>query len=425
MSVVIAVFLVLLLIGAPVYLSLLLASLAYFAAHPEISSMMIMQKLYGSLDSFVLVAIPLFMFAGNIMNTGGITRRIFGVAKAIVGHKRGGLAYVNIIASFIFAGMSGSALADVGGLGKIEMEAMRNDGYDDQFTVGVTAASATLGPIVPPSIPMVIYGAVASVSVGALFAGGIVPGLTMAALLCLMVHHIAKKTNAPVSDRVSFRELLLAVKESILALLMPLIILGCIWNGNITPTEAAGVAIMYAALVIILFYKGVGIKDVIDATRDAVTSMAPTMLVVIASVVFGWVLQFERMDQKLMDMVLSLSDNKTTVLLMINVMLLIFGMFMDATPVIMLLVPMLIPLANAMGINQIHLGVIVVLNLMIGLLTPPIGGTLNILSGVTKKKFEDIVIAVLPWYLPLLLSMLVVTYWEGLVLFVPKLLGFC
>ena len=204
-----------------------------------------------------------------------------------------------------------------------------------------------------------------------------------------------------------------------------MIILGCIWNGNITPTEAAGVAIMYAALVIILFYKGVGIKDVIDATRDAVTSMAPTMLVVIASVVFGWVLQFERMDQKLMDMVLSVSDNKTTVLLMINVMLLIFGMFMDATPVIMLLVPMLIPLANAMGINQIHLGVIVVLNLMIGLLTPPIGGTLNILSGVTKKKFEDIVIAVLPWYLPLLLSMLVVTYWEGLVLFVPKLLGFC
>ena len=198
MSVVIAVFLVLLLIGAPVYLSLLLASLAYFAAHPEISSMMIMQKLYGSLDSFVLVAIPLFMFAGNIMNTGGITRRIFGVAKAIVGHKRGGLAYVNIIASFIFAGMSGSALADVGGLGKIEMEAMRNDGYDDQFTVGVTAASATLGPIVPPSIPMVIYGAVASVSVGALFAGGIVPGLTMAALLCLMVHHIAKKTNAQI-----------------------------------------------------------------------------------------------------------------------------------------------------------------------------------------------------------------------------------
>ena len=418
-------FIVLLLLGAPVYLSLLVSSLIYFFAHPEISSMMIMQKLYGSLDNFVLVAIPLFMFAGNIMNSGGITRRIFNAAKAIIGHKRGGLAYVNILASFIFAGMSGSALADVGGLGKIEMDAMEDAGYDDRLIIGVTAASATLGPIVPPSIPMVIYGAAASVSVGALFATGIVPGIVMAIFLCVTVHRIAVRTNSPISEKVGFKGLLKALKSAFLALLMPIIILACIWNGNVTPTEAAALSIMYALLIISLVYKEMSFKDMVNAARDAIVSMAPTMLIVIASVVFGWVLQFERMDQQLLHLVLSVSNNKYVVLLMINAMLIFFGMFMDATPVILLLVPMLMPLATAVGINEVHMGVIVVLNLMIGLMTPPIGGTLNILSGVTKKKFDDVVRITVPWLLPLIICLLVVTYCEPLTLFLPRLLGLC
>lgn len=418
-----AVFVVLLLLGTPVYLSLLASSLIYFFAHPEISSMMIMQKFYGSLDNFVLIAIPLFMFSGNIMNTGGITKKIFNVAKAIVGHRKGGLAYVNVLASFVFAGMSGSALADVGGLGKIEMEAMNDEGYDESLTIGITAASATLGPIVPPSIPMVIYGAAASVSVGALFATGIVPGIVMAIFLCFKVHSIAVKTNSPTSEKVTFRGLLVAIKDSFLALMMPVLILGCIWNGKITPTEAAALAIMYALLIIAFFYKGMSFKDMMDAAKDAVTSMAPTMLIVIASVVFGWVLQFERMDQVLLNLVLSVSRNKYVVLLMINFMLTLFGMFMDATPVILLLVPMLMPLTREVGINPVHMGIIVVLNLMIGLLTPPIGGTLNILSGVTKKSFDKIVKITVPWLVPLVLCLLVVTYCEPLTLLLPRLLG--
>lgn len=425
MIVVFALFIILLILGAPLYLSMLLSSLAYFAAHPEISSMMIMQKLYGSLDSFVLVAIPLFMFAGNIMNTGGITNRIFGFCKAMIGHRKGGLAYVNILASFIFAGMSGSALADVGGLGKIEMEAMKQEGYNDGLTLGITAASATMGPIVPPSIPMVIYGSVASVSVGALFACGIVPGVVMAVFLCIMVYYIARKTNAPTSPKISARAVLRSARDSFMALLMPIIVLGCIWNGNITPTEAAAVAIMYATILIVFFYKGCTFREFMACAEDAVTSMAPTMLVVIASTVFGWVLQFERLDQILMNWVLSVSDSKVVVLLMINVVLLIAGMLMDATPVIMLVVPMLVPLASAVGINQIHLGIIVVLNLMIGLMTPPVGGTLNILTGVTKKSFEEVTSACMPWMVPLVICLLVVTYCEPLVLFLPRLLGFC
>ena len=249
------VFVVLLLLGAPTYLALLAGGLSYFFLHPEIDAMAVCQKMFSSLDSFVLIAVPLFMIAGNLMNSGGITDRIFNFAKSIVGHLPGGLGHVNVISSFIFSGMSGSALADVGGLGQVEIKAMKEENYDDDLTLGITAASATMGPIVPPSIPMVVYGATSGVSIGALFLAGLGPGILMLVVLCAVTAFVATRRHYPVHKRTTAKERWIALRRGALSLLMPIITMGGIWAGYFTPTEAAMVSIIYCVIILALVYK--------------------------------------------------------------------------------------------------------------------------------------------------------------------------
>lgn len=417
------IFVVLLILGAPTYLCLLSSSIVYCYFNAFMSPSAMMDKMFTSLNNFVLLAIPMFMMAGIIMNAGGIATRIFNFCRALLGHFRGGLAYVNIFASFIFAGMSGSALADVGGLGQIEMSEMDKEGYDDDLTLGVTAASATLGPIVPPSIPMCVYGSVASVSVGAMFVGGVMPGVVMASVLSAMVYIMAKKRNYPVHKRATAKEVFVAFQKSFFALLMPLIILGGIWTGYFTPTEASCVAIVCCIIIVQFIYKDMSLKELPRIMCETVEGIGPALTIVSAASLFGWILQFEHFDTMLLNALLGISHNPTVIILLIDLILLIFGMFLDSTPIIMLMVPVLLPICRQLGINEIHLGVVVVLNLMIGLMTPPIGQSLFIMTSVVKKPFSYVVHCTWKWLIPLFICLLVVSLFPEVVLWLPRVTG--
>lgn len=417
------IFVVFLFFGSPIYLALLCSGLAYVQLHGRIDDMAVMAKMYGSLNNFVLLAIPMFMMAGKLMNTGGITDRIFGFARSLLGHFPGGLAYVNILSSFIFSGMSGSALADVGGLGAVEIKAMRDEGYEDDIIFGITAASATMGPIVPPSIPMVIYGAAASVSVGTLFMAGVGPGIVIALVLSVFIFFEAKKRKYPVHKRSTLKEVGQWFCKSFWALLMIAIILGGISCGLFTPTEAACIAIAYCIFAVCVLYRDMSVKEIPACVSETVSDIVPAMAIVASASLFGWVLQFEHLGTKMLEFMLAISTNKWVILLMIDIILLFFGMILDSTPTILLMVPIFQPLVQEVGISEIHLGVVVVLNLMIGLMTPPYGQSLFMLSGATKTPFNKVVKYVAPWLIPMFIALAIVTFCPPVVLTIPRLLG--
>ena len=411
-------------LGFPVWLCLIGSSLVYMAISGNLSNLIAVQRIILAPDSFTLLAVPFFILAGQIMNAGGVTNRIFRFARTLVGHYRGGLGYVNIVASIIFAGMSGSALADAGGLGMVEIKAMRDEGYDDDFSLGVTGASSTIGPIIPPSIPFVIFGAVANVSVGGLFVGGFIPGLIMGLALAVMVFIVARKRNYPVQPRASLKETLVAFKEAFLALFMPLIIIGGIWGGVMTPTEAAFVSILYALLVSGLIYREISFKQLPRLMIDTIRMVAPAILIVGGANLFGWIMNYEKIDRLLLNLLLGITTNKYVILMIINLILLFLGMFLEVISAIMLVLPVLAPLVQVLGIDPIHLGVVMVLNLMIGLLTPPVGFVLYILSSATKNSVNMVIRSVLPWMIPLLVALFLITFIPELVLFLPRLMGF-
>ena len=418
-----AIFVVFLFFGAPIYLSLLTSGLAYVFIHGGIDNMAVIAKMYGSLNNFVLLAIPMFMMAGKIMNTGGITDRIFGFCRSLLGHFPGGLAYANILSSFIFSGMSGSALADVGGLGAVEIKAMRDEGYEDDFIFGVTAASATMGPIVPPSIPMVIYGAAASVSVGTLFMAGVGPGIVIALVLGVYVFMTARKRKYPVHPRSSLKDVGRWFMKSFWALLMIVIILGGISSGLFTPTEASCISIAYCILAVCGIYRDMKPKELVHCVSETVVDIVPALAIVCSASLFGWVLQFEHLGKLILNGMLSLTTNKWLILLMIDLILLFFGMILDSTPTILLLVPIFQPLVRQVGISEIHLGVVVVLNLMIGLMTPPYGQSLFMLSGATKTPFNKVVKYIAPWLIPMFIALVLVTFFPWICLTIPRIFG--
>jgi tripartite ATP-independent transporter DctM subunit len=414
---------VMLLMGFPIYLSLIGASVLYVLFNPELSMMLVIQKVISAPNSFPLLAVPFFIFAGQLMNTGGVTRRIFRFAENLVGHFRGGLGYVNVLASMIFAGMSGSAIADAGGLGLVEIKAMQDAGYDDDFSIGVTAASSLIGPIIPPSIPFVIFGAMANVSIGGLFVGGLLPGVLMGLTLSVMIFFIAKKRNYPVVAPASLRELALSFKDSILAILTPVIIIGGIWLGFFTPTEAAFVSIIYALVVITFAYREFKIRNLPRLILETIRMVAPSIMIVAGAAIFAWILSYEKVDKAFMSLLFGFTTNKYLILLIMNVLLIFIGCFVDIVAAIMIMLPILLPISTAIGLHPIHLGVILVLNLMIGLLTPPVGMVLYILSSMTKKTVGEIIKMVTPWLVPLVIALLFVTFIPDLVLFLPNLLG--
>lgn len=416
------VFFALLLIGVPIYTSMLVPSIVYMCAN-KMSLLMIPQKCMNGLNSFTLIAIPFFIMAAQVMNSGSVTNRIFNFCRALVGHFKGGLGYVNVLSSVIFSGMSGSAVADVGGLGQVEIKAMRDAKYDEAFTIGVTAASGTIGPIIPPSIPFVVYANYSGASTGALFMAGILPGVFMALVLCVMCKYMAARTNSPSEKRATFSEIVQSFRESILAMLMPIIIIAGIWTGVVTPTEAALVSILYALAVSGLVYRELTLKKLFKIVMDTIDNTMPIMLVIVAATIFSFIVSYERLDTILFNFFTNLTNSPTIIMLCIDAMVLILGMFFDCTVIVMLLTPLLLPLARAFGLSMTHIGVVVVLNAMIGLLTPPVGYSLYVLNSVTGHSVTTISKWCLPWMIPLIFTLLVITIWPQISLIIPSLLG--
>ena len=413
-------FVLLLVIGVPISISIG-ASAVLGCLSLGYPLVVIGQKMVSGIDSFLLIAVPLFILAGNLMNAGKITEKIFDTAKELVGWIPGGLGHANVVASIIFAGMSGSAVADAGGLGAIEMEAMKKNGYDEDFAGAVTAASSVIGPIVPPSIPLIIYGSVASVSVDQLFMGGVVPGLLMGVLLMVMVLYFAivrRYERHPFRLRALIRQFL----GSIPALITPVIILCGFVVGWFTPTEASSIAVIYSLLIALFLYRTLDWKSFKKCLKDSAISSANTLFIIGTSTLFTYVMAMEGISRQFADVILGISSNPNVVLLVINVLLLVLGMVMEPGAILTLMLPVLLPIANGLGLDLVHFGVMVVLNLMIGQVTPPFGVCLFVISDVNKLKLERLYRSILPFLVPLILTLILVTYIPGIVTALPNAL---
>jgi len=412
----------LLIIGVPVGIALAGSSMLWVLISGSVPDFVVIHRMVNGVDSFPLLAIPFFILAGNLMNSAGITNRIFAFATASIGWLRGGLGHVNIIASVLFAGMSGAAVADAGGLGTIEIKAMRDAGYDDDFAVAVTAASSTIGPIIPPSLPMVIYGVMASASVGQLFAAGFIPGLLMAVALMLMVAWYAKKRNYPRDKRFSIRLLGKTFVRAFLSLLTPVIIVGGILSGAFTPTEAAISACVYALFLGIVVYRTLTWKRLLHVSMDTIETSAIILFIVAAASIFAWILTSNRVTEHFASILMGMTDNPFLILLMLNLVLFVVGCFMETVAAITILVPVLLPIAVGVGVDPVHFGVIMVLNLMIGLLTPPVGMVLYVLSRVAGISFERCSAATLPFLFPLVAVLVIITFVPIFSMWLPTLI---
>jgi tripartite ATP-independent transporter DctM subunit len=409
-------------IGIPVGIALAGSSAVFVALWGTVPEMVVAHRMVNGVDSFPLLAVPFFILAGNLMNTAGITERIFDFAKALVGWMRGGLGHVNVGASLIFAGMSGAAVADAGGLGAIEIKAMRDAKYDAGFAVGVTAASSTIGPIIPPSLPMVIYGVVAGASIGQLFAAGFVPGLIMALALMAMIAWFARVRGYPRDQAFRIPVLVASFRRAFLSLLTPVIIVGGILSGAFTPTEAAIAACAWALVLGLAVYRTLTWRRFLRVSFDTIETTAVVLFVVAAASIFAWILTSNRVPEQFAELILSISDSRWVVLLLMNAILLIVGCFMETVAAITILVPVLLPIAIKMDVDPVHFGVIMVLNLMIGLLTPPVGMVLYVLSRVAKLSFERCVAATAPFLVPLVLVLLLITFVPTVTMWLPTLI---
>ena len=414
-------FLALLTIGVPVAIALGGASLLYVIVEGVQPHLVVLHRMVGGTDSFPLLAIPFFIMAGSLMNSSGITARIFGFAMALVGWLRGGLGHVNVVASIIFAGMSGTAVADAAGLGMIEIKAMKDQGYDLDFSVGITGGSSTIGPIIPPSLPMVIYGVMANASIGQLFAAGFLPGLTMGLTLMAMVFWFAHTRNYRRDVRFSVPNLWVATKKAFLPLMTPIILVGGMVTGVFTPTEAAIAATVYALVLGVCVYRTLSLKRLIKISFETIETTAIILLIVAGASIFGYLITTSKITDHVADAVLAITTQPWAVLLLVNIFLLIVGCFMETIAAITILVPVLMPLVERIGVDPVHFGVIMVLNLMIGLLTPPVGMVLYVLARVANISLDRTTRACAPFLIPLIATLAIVTYWPSMVMLLPNL----
>jgi tripartite ATP-independent transporter DctM subunit len=410
-------------LGVPIGFSMAIIASGFLITHHGILQS-IPQRMLSGPDSIPILAIPFFVFAGLLMNVSGITERIYRFALALVGHIQGSLGHVNVIASMIFAGMSGSGAAEAAGLGVIEMKALREAGFDDDFNVGVTLSGATIGPIIPPSIPFVLYGTLASASVGALFAGGFIPGILMGMSLSVMVYIIAKKRNYPVYPRATLKEIGWSFLGALWALATPIMILSGIFFGIVTPTEAAIGTVVYALFLGTVVYRKLTWKILRETMLDTIETTAVVILIISCANLFAWMLAREQVPQMIAAALFSISRNPVVALFCINIFLLIVGCFMEGLAAMIILVPILLPVLKELGIHPVHFGVVATLNLTIGALTPPVGVYLYIMTRVAKMSFEDVVKAVLPWCVPLVVVLMLISFFPELVLWLPRVLGF-
>lgn len=418
------VFIAILLAGVPVFIALALSSFIYTHFVAGLPDFVVLHRMAGGIDSFPLLAVPFFILAGNLMNSAGITNRIYDFAVALAGWTRGGLAHVNIVGSVIFAGMSGTAIADAAGLGTIEIKAMKDHGYSTEFAVGVTAASSTLGPIIPPSLPFVIYGMMGNVSIGALFLGGVIPGLVMMAFMMGYVYYCARKYNMGRDQAFRWRTLAVTFIAAAPALMTPAIIICGMTFGWFTPTEAAIAACAWAMMLGLFLYKSLSWKMFYKVTMDTIETTAGVLLIVGAASLFGWVLTTTRVTEYTTEALLALTDNRNIILVLSNILLLVVGCFLEPIASISILVPVLMPVILKVGIDPVHFGVMMTLNLMIGLLHPPLGMVLFVLARISRMSIERTTVAILPWLIPLLASLIAITFIPELTLWLPRTFGF-
>ena len=418
--------LVLLLIaGIPAFFSIGLSTLLYFVlarGWTEIPYFIVAQRTVFGLDSFTLLAIPLFLFVGKIMNASGVTERLFGFARAGFGHVRGGLGQVNIAASVIFAGMSGSAVADAAGLGAIEIKAMTDANYPKGFACSITAVSSIIGPIIPPSVPVVLYAIMANVSVSRLLIAGVVPGLLLGLGLAGFVAYQARKYNYPVEEKASWAEYARSFRRAFLPLLTPVILVGGILSGIFTATEAAAVAGLYAIILALVVYRSLSLGALYALCRETMLDSAVIMGILAIANLFAWVLVRERVPLLVVSGITALTENYYLVMLLCVAALLVLGLFLSATVSILVATPVLVPLVTAVGGDPLHFGIIMIITLMLGVVTPPFGLVLFAISRVGDIAFAELVRGVLPYYLPILLMLLLMIVFPQLVTFLPRLL---
>ena len=420
LTILFAIVFFLLIVGAPVWISLGVGSMVFIWMEGT-PDLVVLHRMIQGIDSFPLIAVPFFILAGHLMNSSGITTRIFDFAKSIVGWMHGGLGHVNIGASIIFAGMSGAAVADAGGLGTIEIKAMRDAGYDDDFSVGITASSSTIGPIIPPSLPLVIYGVMASCSIGELFAAGFIPGILMGVSLMVMVAIYSHYRHYPRDASFSFTRLWVTFKAAFLPLQTPTIIIGGILSGVFTPTESAIAAVVYAMILGLFVYRTLTWRHILRVSMDTIETSASILMIVASATIFAWILIDQQVAVILADALLGFSTNKTVILIIIMAVVLLIGCFMETIAAITILVPVLLPIAQKVGIDPVHLGIIVILNLMLGLLTPPVGMVLYVLSKVSGVKFEQCVVATAPFIVPLLIVLAIIVFFPEAVMWLPNI----
>lgn len=411
----------LLLLGFPVAFSLGVASLLYLVVK-GIPLSIIPQKMYSGIDSFVLLCIPAFIVAGNLMNTAGITRRIINFSNAIVGFIRGGLALANVAASMIFAGISGTALADTASIGAILIPAMKDEGYDADFSAAVTASSSTVGPIIPPSVPMIIVGTLTGLSVTRLFLAGALPGVILGFALMAITYYLSVKRNYPKEEKLPLRLIIRTFFDAFWALGMVVLILFGILGGVFTPTEASVVAVVYALLVGLFVYRELKLRDIPRIVIESVRMTTSVMILVGLARLFAWIITTERIPQIVAQEILNISTNPYVVILLINAILLFVGCFMETVAALVIFVPVLLPVATRIGMDPIHFAVMVVLNLIIGLTTPPVGVCLFVAANIAKISLGELVKAMVPFLLVLFAVLFLVSYVPSLSLTLPNLL---
>jgi TRAP-type C4-dicarboxylate transport system permease large subunit len=450
--------------GVPVAIAMAGSALIYLVIQDSTPPFVVIHRMVSGIDSFPLLAVPFFILAGNLMNNAGITNRIYNFALALVGWMRGGLGHVNVVGSVVFAGMSGAAIADAAGLGTIEIKAMKDHGYSTEFAVGVTAASATLGPIIPPSLPFVIYAMMSNVSVGALFMAGILPGGLMALLMMLTVAYYAHKNKWGADTPFVWKTVLGALGEmavvmawptaiyflvteweyqaqltvavglvvlfaadrifkfqAVLPIMTPVLLIGGMTTGVFTPTEGAIAACIWAMVLGLVWYRTLSFKRLVRVCLDTVEATATIMFIVAAASIFGWMLTATGVTTAISAWVLDFTREPWVFLLLANLLMLFVGCFLEPTAAITILVPILVPICQQLGIDLVHFGLIMVLNLMIGLLHPPMGMVLFVLARISKLSVERTTVAILPWLIPLLGSLIIITYVPSLFMWLPKM----